>query len=1126
MIKFKYYIGTITETMCLTILFKMLKESGKIRTSSCSPILESNKILKLFCISIFIFIQNSTFGQNDQIKFRDPLLPLSENSVQSITEDYKGFMWFGTESGLNRYDGTNMNIYGKIFGDSTSLSNNRVLSIYETKNKELWVGTSSGLNLYNRDKNNFTHYYYEQSEGNNPDFNIINGIIEDEEGDIWLATQGGTCIFNRKNNKFFRFNKFSQNKQKFKDGSINTIVIDKKGRVIAGTDEGKVLIYDKKNGKIIEHFFDNGDSDLPISSSIRKLTVTGNGLVWASTVGAGLVKMKKIENGHIWYDQYVHNPADNKSISNNYIDWLCEFREDEILVGTINGGLNKFSYATNNFERFQKSSTIANSIGGNSIWAIYKDKKSRVWIGIFNVGVNIIDSLPQKFTSYKNLAFDDNSLTHSSITSFLEDSEGNIWLTSDGGGLDYWDRKTNKFTHFRHDPNDPASLMSNAGLCLYRTREGELWVGCYAGAINILEKDRKTFRHITTEDGLITNNVFSMVEGKHGEVYISAFGGGMNVYNPDSKELDAYTHDPSDESSLGNDNINVLYVDKQDNLWIGLDNSGLDLMKKNEKGDVSFIHYKHNPKDINSLSDNNILAIIEDKNGNLWLGTRDGLNKLNKETQEFTIYRTSEGLPNNAVVGIIEDDKGNLWLSTLNGLSMFNPKTQVFKNYNESDGLQGKKFNNRASYYKNADGEFFFGGNEGFSTFHPNKIQYDHSFPRLYIVDFKLFNKEVIIGKRGSPLKKHIVETLEITLTHKQSVFSLEYVALNFTDPEKTQYAYMLEGLETEWNFVGAKRTATYTNLDAGEYIFRVKSTNREGEWNQEDRILKIIILPPWWKTWWFLSIVAFVTVFGIVLFVRMRTRQLKQTQKRLEAKVKEATEVVKSRNVKLKEASGKLASIMDDVKNQLGKASEELLDATNSQATSIEEISASMEQMARGINENALGASEMFGNAQAIEKEAESSVDIVSKTVSSIEDITEGIGFISEFARLTNLLSLNAAIEAARAGVHGKSFAVVAKQVKKLADQSQKVAVDIKKLSASGLNLSHNANTKINDLKEYIKSVVILIAKISESSQNQSSEANNINLAIQQISTYINKTTQLAEKLDTAINSLTIEDS
>jgi uncharacterized membrane-anchored protein YhcB (DUF1043 family) len=380
------------------------------------------------------------------------------------------------------------------------------------------------------------------------------------------------------------------------------------------------------------------------------------------------------------------------------------------------------------------------------------------------------------------------------------------------------------------------------------------------------------------------------------------------------------------------------------------------------------------------------------------------------------------------------------------------------------------------------------------------------NIPKVIITDFQLFNKQVKIGIPNSPLTKNITQTKNLTLTHKQSVITFGFVALSFKSSEKNRYAYYMEGFDKNWIEAGTKREASYTNLPADDYVFRVKASNNDGIWNEEGTYINITILPPWWEAWWFRTLCITFVATIIIGYSRYRTKKLKENQKKLE------------------EAQVKLSSIMTDVKKELGKASVELLDATNSQASTIQQISTSIEQMTREINDNATNAVQMFNNAQNIEKDTEDSVGIVTETVTSIENITQGIGYISEFARTTNLLSLNAAIEAAKAGVHGRAFSVVANEVKKLADQSQEMAINIKNLSESGLTLSHEAKLKIHELQEYISGIVGLIAQIRESSENQSHEASNINEAVQQILSYVNRTAQLAEKLDTAINSLSVD--
>jgi methyl-accepting chemotaxis protein len=334
-----------------------------------------------------------------------------------------------------------------------------------------------------------------------------------------------------------------------------------------------------------------------------------------------------------------------------------------------------------------------------------------------------------------------------------------------------------------------------------------------------------------------------------------------------------------------------------------------------------------------------------------------------------------------------------------------------------------------------------------------------------------------------------------------------------------------MEGFDKNWNYVGSQKFATYTNLDPGNYTFRVKAANNDGLWNDEGTSIRIIIRPPWWATIWFRMLALGFVIGIVVLFISYRTRRLKQNQKVLEDKVTEATEKVNSQNSKLREAQTRLTSIMDDVKNQLGKASVDMLNASTDQAASAEQISSSMEEIASEIADSAGNMFAMLETVKKVEIEAEESVRIVTDTTKSILDISNDIGYISEFSRMTNLLSLNASIEAARAGEYGKTFAVVAVQVKKLADQSAEIAVNIQKLSDNANKSSHAANDKIIKLNDYIKSIVNTIKEINQSIQNQSVAANSINDSIAQISTYISNTSELARKLDDAINSLTIDD-
>jgi len=823
---------------------------------------------------------------------------------------------------------------------------------------------------------------------------------------------------------------------------------------------------------------------------MQNIVEDSNGNLWVGTQNG--IAIFNTKTNTFYPSSYVNSLSNlilDKSIVNSYVDnagiiWICIDKE----------GIIKYDAQINKFNLYKHDPFNSKSLPNGIVQGVYQNSDLTIWVSTSQKGLVYLDKNRDKLRSYTYQKNEPNGLTTNNIKSVIKDSRNNLWICTNDQGLervlpgDHKSGQIEKFIHYKPDPSNPKSIVDVQTQIIFEDSKGRLWIGTLEG---------------------------------------------LERFDYNTEEFIHYFPNPNNNNSLINKSIQAaISEDKYGNLWIGTW-GGLEKMDVNDLNDIKHYHYKNDPEISTSLSGNRVISNYIDKQGNVWLGTYgNGLNMLsyeeakkeNPKDAKFVHYTEDDGLAHNIIYVILGDEEGNLWLSTNNGLSKFNIETKTFTNYYEDNGLQGNEFF-WGSGFKGVNGELFFGGAKGLNSFFPKDIKTNKYIPQIVLTDFQIFNESVEFGE-NSVLQKPIYETQNIVLTHKHKLITFEFASLHYSKPENNIYEYTLEGFDDKWHRVNAnKRFATFTNLDAGEYTFKVRGTNSEGYWNEEGTSINIEILPPWWATWWFRGLVFIFIVAIIAIFMRLRTRQLKQTQKKLELKVKEATDEVKSRNIKLSEAKEKLSNIMDEVKNQLGKASEKLLDATNSQATSIEEISASIEQMAIVINENAKGASEIFGNAQSIEKDTDLSVEIVSKTVGSIQDISEEIGFISEFARMTNLLSLNAAIEAARAGTHGRSFAVVASQVKKLADQSQQVAINIQKISESGLNLSHQANVKIKELQEYVKSIVLLIAKISEAGQGQSHEANNISLAIQQIASNVNITTQLAEKLDAAINSLTIDD-
>jgi len=909
----------------------------------CKPI---QLIAKLFCFvvstvrfksgchvtSIFFtfLLFNSVViqGQSDDVKFKKLNIGLSDNSVHAIFEDYKGYMWFGSESGIDRFDGINIVSYSKILGDNSSLSNNKVICIYEDSKQNLWIGTINGLNLYDRQKDVFIRYYFSKEEKHRELHNYVNIIIEDDEGTIWLGTNGGVCILESEKKQFSSFQKYV-NKTINIDIEVTTaLMLDNENRIFAGTKVGSVYQYNKKTGEVDKYLFDNGTVNANIRTQIWDISQTNDGLFWITTSGQGLFKVKKMDDGHIWYENFRHNPDNNNSLSRNNLQSFCASKNGELWLGGINGGLTKFDYKKNVFNRYLFNPFELNTVSGNSIWDVFIDSKDRLWISVFNSGIDLVDKSTELFASYHHNNNKLNSLTHSSVAAFLEDSIGNVWIATDGGGVDYWNRKTDVFTHFKHDKNDPTSIGSDAALCFLKTKSGDIWIGTFSGGISVLKKGQRKFKRINLAEGLPSSNIFSMVQGENNTIYIGTLGGGLSIYDEKSKQFTNFQHDPLDTSGISDNHITTLWLDSDKNLWIGYGETGLDLMEVDDDGKVKFTKFRNSPDDPTSLSDNSLMTIFEDSKKNIWVATRGGLNKFNKETRKFKVYSKLNGFPHNTIVGIQEDNSGKLWISSLNGLSSFEPETEKIKNYTVNDGLQGMQFNNRSSYYTNKMGEFFFGGNDGFTVFHPDSLKYDRHFPNIYFSDFKIFNKKVEVGIKGSPLESHISETKELTLSYKQSVFTIEYVALNYSHREKNQYAYKLVGFEKDWNYVGTKRTATYTNLDAGEYIFKVISTNNEGDWNEESLDLKITITPPFWKTWWFISIILFSIISSALIFYWIKVTNVKKHNEQLEKLVKDRTLKLVETNLILEEKQDQVLNQKEEVeaqKDKILKQNEEL---------------------------------------------------------------------------------------------------------------------------------------------------------------------------------------------------------
>jgi len=818
------------------------------------------------------------YSQN--IKFKRIFEGLSQSWVICMVQDHQGFMWFGTQNGLNRYDGTQFIVYESNKSDPTTISDNRVNYLFVDSKDNLWISTANGLNLYRRAFDDFLLFKNDPKDSTGISSDSPGEIVEDHEGNLWIATTNGVYKYNPKKNVFKRYG----NNEGILDININAIGIDQEQTVWAGSISGFLYYFDHKTGKFIPHHAYNNRLDQFNVYRINAICGDNNGTLWLATYGGGLITIQG--NGEI--TQYKNKSNDPASLAFNDILSLYIEESGNLWIGTENYGLDYFDKKSKKCIHYVYDPNNQSSISSNSIYSIFKDREGRLWVGTFHTGLNVVDKYSEKFNCYRNVPNQINSLSNNSVTCFVEDKKGNLWIGTDGGGVNYFDRTHTNFTHLRHHPQDKNGLNSDAVLALYLDNNETLWIGTYAGGINVINTRTNRIKYYTTDNSALSNNnVFSLLSDGNDKIYIATGGGGLCVFNKKSENFSVYRANTDTVNSLLSDYLLTLYRDKRGDVWIATLGAGLSLIQKQDDGTLQFKSFTSRQ---GGLSGNTVDVIYEDRNGNFWVGTNnDGLNLMNRQSGDCRVFKKEDGLPSNSIAGILEDNNGNLWISTVKGICSFNPETNKFRTYRLSDGVQGNEFSRNATYITH-DGCILFGGRNGFNIFNPDQIKDNPNIPPVYLTNFKIFNKAVPIGRKGSPLKKHISQMDRIVLNYRQSSLSFEYIGINLSQGENNQYKYMLEGFDSEWNFVGSNRNAVYTNLYPGNYTFRITAANNDEKWNEDGTGIQIVIQPPFWVKWWFRTIVLLIIAGSIYLWYFLRMTRLQRQKEELECQVKERT--------------------------------------------------------------------------------------------------------------------------------------------------------------------------------------------------------------------------------------------
>ncbi|NQT25595.1 hypothetical protein HQ585_09590 [candidate division KSB1 bacterium] len=900
---------------------------------------------------IFLLTLGVVISQASDLSFQhlDISDGLSQNSIKCMLQDRTGFMWFGTEDGLNRYDGYQFKTFRHDPWDSTSIGGNDISAICEDHAGRLWIGThDGGLNLYRCSSGDFIRIGHHLDQPHTLSHDSVRTIIEDSQGILWVGTANGLNFVNlAKLDSLSAFNPTTEAIQfSHIEGTgdstglsyhwVNCLLEDKAGYLWIGTNWG-LNVFNRENG-LFHHFYYTEENTCGLwSNYIKCIMQDDEGTLWIGTELGGLSRMKQDagpDGIKEWEELkssrfvYFENEVDSRnSLSSNTVLSMIEDGSGDFWIGTEDG-LNRMNREINTFEIWKQDPNQVRSLKGNFISSIYQDRSGLLWFGS-DQGLNTWSVFQNQFEHIRHMPGEPNSLSNPYVWAICEDLEQNVYIATNCG-LNVYSPETKQIRHYIHDDQNPQSLVGNYIIDVLIDSRNILWVAANGWGLDysVIQPGKPLrFQHVPfdpDQDQALQNEfIMALFEDRKGNIWYSTYHMGLTklIYDPDLESRSdfpyrfvRYKYLMQSDSLADNYNVHVLHQDNEGNLWAGTDGYGViqipvslvESMTPSELPEKP-LYFRHDPSDRESLRNDYVMDIHHDSTGNIWLGTYGGgLNRLDLSTGKFASYTMQDGLCNDVIYSILEDSKGRFWLSTNNGICRFDPATGQVKNFSVSDGLQAFEFNVHAQFI-NLRGEIFFGGVNGLNIFHPDKIRSNTLVPPIVILGFQLLNDSTEFNLHCTSQKHE-----PIHLNYQQNGFEIRFAALNYIDPGNNQYRYRMRPVETAWHNRGNENSATYARLSPGEYQFELQGSNNDGVWNPENRILLITIHPPFWQTRWFQACMI-LTMIGFILFIHyLRTRSIRRRKQLLEIRVHERTEALAAANEELQTA-------LDDVQHLEG---------------------------------------------------------------------------------------------------------------------------------------------------------------------------------------------------------------